>query len=102
MQRIVVISGAGSGIGAATAVRFAAQGDTVILLGRRPDALNDVTQQCDGQAVTIPCDVSNTEDVARAVAQVQAHSATSMYWSVRPVPICPIVPCHNLRRHRGR
>ncbi|MBM4414190.1 MAG: SDR family oxidoreductase [Chloroflexi bacterium] len=73
MQRIVVISGAGSGIGAATAVRFAQQGDTVILLGRRPDALNAVAQQCDGRAVAIPCDVSNTADVAQAIAQVQAQ-----------------------------
>ena len=73
MQRIVVISGAGSGIGAATAVRFAQQGDTVILLGRRPNALDAVAQQCDGRAIAIPCDVSNTADVARAVAQVQSQ-----------------------------
>lgn len=73
MQRIVVISGAGSGIGAATAARFAAQGDTVVLLGRRLDALNAVAQQCNGRAVTIACDVSKTEDVANVIAQVQAQ-----------------------------
>lgn len=73
MQRIVVISGAGSGIGAATAARFAAQGDTVVLLGRRLDALNAVAQQCNGRAVTIACDISKTEDVANVIAQVQAQ-----------------------------
>lgn len=71
MQRIVVISGAGSGIGAATAVRFAQQGDTVILLGRRFDALNEVARACGGRAIPIACDVSNTHDVARAIEQVQ-------------------------------
>lgn len=70
MQRIVVISGAGSGIGAATAVRFAQGGDTVVLLGRRPDALNAVAQQCGAHALAIPCDVSNMQAVTETIAQI--------------------------------
>jgi len=73
MQRIVVISGAGSGIGAATAVRFVQGGDTVVLLGRRPDALNAVAQQCAGRTVTIPCDVSDMSAVTAAIAQIDAQ-----------------------------
>jgi NADP-dependent 3-hydroxy acid dehydrogenase YdfG len=73
MQRIVVISGAGSGIGAATAVRFVQGGDTVVLLGRRPDALNIVAQQCAGRTLTIPCDVSDMSAVIAAIAQIDAQ-----------------------------
>ncbi len=36
MQRIIVISGGGTGIGLATAQRFAREHDTVVLLGRDP------------------------------------------------------------------
>ncbi|MFZ9857151.1 MAG: SDR family oxidoreductase [Roseiflexaceae bacterium] len=70
MQRIVVISGAGSGIGAATAVRFAQRGDMVVLLGRRPDALNAVAQQCDGHALAIPCDVSDMQVVTETIGRI--------------------------------
>jgi NADP-dependent 3-hydroxy acid dehydrogenase YdfG len=70
MQRIVVISGAGSGIGAATAVRFAQCGDIVVLLGRRPDALNAVVQQCGAHALTIPCDVSDIQAVTEAIGRI--------------------------------
>lgn len=41
MQRLIIVTGAGSGIGRATAERFAAHGDTVLLVGRRPDKLRD-------------------------------------------------------------
>lgn len=70
MQRIVVISGAGSGIGAATAVRFAQRGDIVVLLGRRPDALNAVAKQCGEHALTIPCDVSDIQAVTETIGRI--------------------------------
>lgn len=72
MQRIVVISGAGSGIGEATAVRFAQRGDTVVLLGRRPDALNGVAQQCGAHALAIPCDVSDMQAVTEAIGHINS------------------------------
>jgi NADP-dependent 3-hydroxy acid dehydrogenase YdfG len=73
MQRIVVISGAGSGIGAATAVRFAQRGDMVVLLGRRPDALNAVAQQCGAHALAIPCDVSDIQAVTDAIEHIKGQ-----------------------------
>ncbi|MEU1055482.1 SDR family oxidoreductase [Streptomyces sp. NPDC005876] len=39
MPRLIVVTGAGSGIGRATARRFAEHGDTVLLVGRRPEKL---------------------------------------------------------------
>lgn len=46
--RVVVITGAGTGIGAACARRFAEAGDKVVLIGRRREALEQVAAQCRG------------------------------------------------------
>jgi 3-oxoacyl-[acyl-carrier protein] reductase len=45
MPRLIVVTGAGSGIGRATAERFAAYGDTVLLIGRRPDRLRAAAEE---------------------------------------------------------
>ncbi|MDF3931354.1 SDR family NAD(P)-dependent oxidoreductase [Pseudomonas citronellolis] len=49
--RVVVITGAGTGIGAACARRFAEAGDQVVLIGRRRAALEAVAAQCGGLAL---------------------------------------------------
>ncbi|KES23244.1 MULTISPECIES: SDR family NAD(P)-dependent oxidoreductase [Pseudomonas] len=46
--RVVVITGAGTGIGAACARRFAEAGDKVVLIGRRRETLEQVATQCGG------------------------------------------------------
>ena len=71
MQRIVVISGAGSGIGAACAERFAQTGALVILLGRRTEMLKTVAASCGEDAVVMPCDVSDADAVAQVMAQIE-------------------------------
>lgn len=70
--RIAVISGGGSGIGAACAQRFAAEGATVVLVGRRPAPLSataDAVRVRTPGAVVIcvPADAGQPDDV-RAVA----------------------------------
>lgn len=47
----VMITGAGSGIGQATAVAFANAGHQVMLIGRRSDALADTARRCDANRV---------------------------------------------------
>jgi len=49
--RVAIVSGGGTGIGAATARRFAAEGAHVLVTGRRPQPIRDVAAEIDGVAV---------------------------------------------------
>jgi|SRR4051794_10894796 len=65
-RAIAVVTGAGSGIGAATALGLAEDGWTVLLVGRRPDALARVARR--GEALTgglepAPADVTDESSV---------------------------------------
>jgi NAD(P)-dependent dehydrogenase (short-subunit alcohol dehydrogenase family) len=66
--RVAVITGAGSGIGAAIARRLAKQGFRVVLGGRTPGNLSEVAAEiraAGGQADTITADVTLASDVER-------------------------------------
>jgi NAD(P)-dependent dehydrogenase (short-subunit alcohol dehydrogenase family) len=66
------ITGAASGIGRATALRFAREGARVALADRQREKLDAVAQEIDsngGQAVAIPTDISVEDQVEAAVSQ---------------------------------
>ena len=50
MARVSVISGGATGIGKAIATRLASDGDQVVLLGRRPEALEKAAAEITGAA----------------------------------------------------
>ncbi|HSS23565.1 MAG TPA: SDR family NAD(P)-dependent oxidoreductase, partial [Mycobacterium sp.] len=65
-----LVTGASSGIGAATAKALAAQGAAVALLARRADRLADLKTEIEsagGTAVVVPADITDAEQVATAV-----------------------------------
>ncbi|MGL6216347.1 SDR family oxidoreductase [Billgrantia desiderata] len=65
---VVVLTGASSGIGRATACEFARHGAALFLAGRDRHALHDVAEACHrlgGQARIVVADVSNSDDMAR-------------------------------------
>lgn len=64
MRRTVVVTGGGTGIGRATALRFAARGDRVIVTGRRPEALAQTALRADGtDMATASFDASEPDEV---------------------------------------
>lgn len=63
--RVVLISGGGTGIGAATARAFAAQGANVALMGRRPEPVHAVAEEIGGLPLT--GDAADPDAARRAV-----------------------------------
>jgi NAD(P)-dependent dehydrogenase (short-subunit alcohol dehydrogenase family) len=69
--KVAIITGGNSGIGEATAHRFAQEGARVALLARREpegQAVQHTIRNAGGEAVFIPCDVSDRISVEAAVA----------------------------------
>jgi meso-butanediol dehydrogenase/(S,S)-butanediol dehydrogenase/diacetyl reductase len=58
-DRVAIVTGAGSGIGAASARLLASHGLTVALVGRRPDALAEVASEIGERAFPVPSDLSH-------------------------------------------
>ena len=69
MTRTIAITGAGSGIGAATARAFLGDGWRVALMGRRPGPLEDVAAESP-DALVLPTDVAEPEQVAAAFGRI--------------------------------
>jgi meso-butanediol dehydrogenase/(S,S)-butanediol dehydrogenase/diacetyl reductase len=59
------VTGASSGIGRGAAVRLAAEGATVVLMGRRESLLEEVAGECHGRGRVLVMDVTDGSSVAR-------------------------------------
>jgi NAD(P)-dependent dehydrogenase (short-subunit alcohol dehydrogenase family) len=94
-DKVIAITGASSGIGAATAVECARAGMRVALAARREEKLREVVAQVEAlgrRALAVRCDVDRDDDVAALVAQTVSHFgrldavfANAGFGVVRPV-----------------
>lgn len=74
IQKHVLVTGAGSGIGRAIAQRLDRDGYSLTLVGRRPGALAETAEGLHGQPVLAPADVTDGEALSAAFdAGVSAH-----------------------------
>ena len=74
--RIVMVTGASSGIGKSAAMKIADAGGIVLLVARTPEKLESTKQQIEaggGQAFVHPCDLSDMEDIDRMGDEVLAQ-----------------------------
>lgn len=71
-SKVVVITGASSGIGRGAARAFAARGDAVVLVSRSQESLDEVAGECSAtgaRTLVVPTDVSDEEAVQRVVVR---------------------------------
>jgi NAD(P)-dependent dehydrogenase (short-subunit alcohol dehydrogenase family) len=71
VSRIALVTGAGSGVGRATALALAAEGFTVVLAGRRLEPLEAAAAEVGQGAVAITCDVRDPASVDALFAEVE-------------------------------
>ena len=71
--KVALITGAGTGIGAAVAEAFISEGARVCITGRRREVLEEFAQRFSGSQITVcTADVSKPEDVRRMVEAAAA------------------------------
>jgi NAD(P)-dependent dehydrogenase (short-subunit alcohol dehydrogenase family) len=73
MSRIALLTGAGSGIGRASAIALAEAGFTVVLAGRRLELIEAAASEAGSGAVAVACDVRDAASIARLFAEVDAR-----------------------------
>ena len=80
MSKIVVITGASGGIGAALAESLTRRGASIVLVARRKDALDAVTARCGERAYAVVADVTRREEVRRVVEESLARFGRIDAW----------------------
>lgn len=102
-DRVILITGASGGLGREAALRFAAQGATVLLLGRNEEKLNSLYDEILAagfpEPAIIPFDVSSTEpsrfeQLANTIAWQMKRLDGILHSAARYIPLGPLSDQH--------
>ena len=91
-EKIVVVTGASSGIGAALAIHLAARQDCPVIVARRGDALEAVAAQCAGLTKSIAADMTYRAAVRHVVEATLSAFGRIDVWVNNvgaALPACP-------------
>ena len=74
-DRVAIVTGAGSGIGRASAIALNSEGYRVVLVGRRVEPLNETAALCKdrGRTMVFPADISHPDQVTSLFAAVEEN-----------------------------
>ncbi|BFM08585.1 SDR family oxidoreductase [Halioxenophilus aromaticivorans] len=75
-SKVIVVTGAGSGLGRSLARRFASEGEAVVLVGRNISKLEKVANEIGAEALCLSCDVGNPKSVNQAFSKLMEHHST--------------------------
>lgn len=87
--KVAVVTGGGTGIGKACALRFADEGAQVVIVGRRAEKLQEVSDEHQGISF-VAADLMKTEDVAKVVAKLNADFGGRLDVLVNNAGWCPV------------
>lgn len=73
MNKVVLITGATSGIGLACARKFAENGDRLILTGRNEQQLEEIKNELDTEVMTLAFDVRDRDEAKRQISGLPAE-----------------------------
>ena len=76
-SKVIVITGASSGIGASLAKQLGANNNMLVLAARREHELNQVAKQSGSHALPVICDVTKRQDIE--------NLRDAALWSLRPL-----------------
>jgi NADP-dependent 3-hydroxy acid dehydrogenase YdfG len=71
MDKIAIVTGAGSGVGRETAIKLSENGSIVVLVGRREKKLKETQDLCSNDTMLIPLDVSDSEKVKDCFKKIE-------------------------------
>ena len=94
LNQVVVITGASSGIGEATARMLAQDGAKIVAVARRKDRLEQLVKDIEadgGQAIAVEADVTSSEDMERAAQAAKDTYGRLDVW-VNNAGVMPLSP----------
>ena len=102
MTRIALVTGAGSGIGAAVAVALADDGWTVVLAGRRLETLEATAATAGNGTTPITCDVTDPASVGSLFAEIaERYGRLDLLFNNAGIP-APAIPLEELTVEQWR
>lgn len=87
--KVAVVTGGGTGIGRAIALRFASEGAKVVITGRRDTKLKEVAAE-NGNISYVAADLTKTEDVTKVIDYVKEAFAGQLDVLVNNAGWCPV------------
>lgn len=100
-DRVAVVTGGGSGIGAAVAERFVASGARVAVVDRDAESARSVAERLGSNAFAVAADVTRTDSVEEAVAAV-LRSAGRIDILVNSAGVAKLAPADQLTEDAWR